>query len=556
MRKNLFLAVALLVLVSLVLASCGPAAAPTQPPAPTKVVQPTAVPQPTSPPAPTSPPPPPAEKALVVALGADATFLDPESVMNNESGFVMSCIFDGLTKYKKGTSEPGPGLAEKWDVSADGTEYTFYLRRGVKFHDGTPFNADAVLKEVDRVTNENNPYYVYKQEGVHSFADFTWGVVQTVTKVDDYTVKFKLAEPHAPFLASIAMAWSGIMSPAAVEKYGFDVNYNPVGTGPFKLVEWVRNDHITLEANKDYWDGAPSVDKLIFRVVPESSVRLLKLEQGEVHILADVSPDDYQRIQSNPSLTLLEQPGLTINGIALIADAPPWDDVRVRQAVNYAVNKDELNEFLYKNAAVSAATGMPPILMGYPKDLQPYPYDPAKAKQLLADAGYPNGFKYKLLCYENPRGYNPVGIKVAVAVQEYLKEVGIELELETLEWGTFLATRRLADNKDLGMIGWSGDNGDPDNFLWEMFSSDNIPVGNTSHFSNARLDEVLRKARVVPDPTERAKLYEEASWIIHDEAAWLFINHTKHVRALRANVEGFVLNPLQMFWYMEDIVIK
>lgn len=556
MRNRMFAALCVLVLVSMILSACGPAATPTKPPA-QPTTAPTAPPaQPTA--APTTPPPtqPPAEKTLVIAIGADATYLDPESVMNNESGFVMSCIFDGLTKYKKGTSEPGPGLAERWDISPDAKVYTFYLRKGVKFHDGTPFNADAVIKELDRVKNPNHPYYVYKQEGVHSFADFTWGVVESYEKIDDYTVKITLKEPHAPFLASIAMAWSGIMSPAAVEKYGFDVNYHPVGTGPFKLVEWVRNDHITLEANKEYWDGAPKVDKLIFRVVPESSVRLLKLEQGEVHILADVNPDDYERIKSNPNLKLLEQPGLTVNGIALICDAKPWDDVRVRQAVNYAVNKEEMNKFLYKDAAVVAATGMPPILPGYPKDLQPYPYDPAKAKQLLAEAGYPNGFKYKLLCYENPRGYNPVGIKMAVAIQEYLKEVGIELELETLEWGTFLATRRRADNKDLGMVGWSGDNGDPDNFLWEMFSTDNIPVGNTAHYSNPKLDEILRKARVVTDPAERAKLYEEASRIIHDDAPWLFVNHTKQVRAIRANVEGFALNPLQMFWYMEDVELK
>ena len=250
---------------------------------------------------------------------------------------------------------------------------------------------------------------------------------------------------------------------------------------------------------------------------------------------------------------MLDQPGLTVNSVVLPADAPILSDVRVRQAINYAVNKDEMNEYLYKNAAVTAATGMPPILWGYPPDLEPYPYDPDKAKELLAEAGYPDGFDYKMLCYENPRGYNPVGIKMAVAIQEYLAEVGINLELETLEWGAFLDARRQADNIDMGMAGWSGDNGDPDNFLWEMFHSDNIPIGNTTHYVNERVDELLGTARTSNDVAERTKMYEEAATIIHDEAAWLFVNHTLHVRAHRAGVEGFVLNPLQMFWYMEDV---
>lgn len=549
MSKKVSLLLSLVMIVAVGLTGCAPIPAPAQPAA--------------QPAAPTEASAEPAEvapategKTLVVALGADATFLDPESVMNNESGFVMATMFDGLTKYEKGTSEPGPGLAERWEVSEDGTEYTFYLRQGVKFHDGTDFNADAALFEIDRVTNPDNPYYVYNQDGIHSFASFTWGLVTGTEKIDDYTIKITLSEPHAPFLASLAMVWSGFMSPAALDQYGFEVVDHPVGTGPFKLVEWVRNDHMTLEANKDYWGGAPKIDRLIFQVVPESAVRLLKLEQGEVQILADVNPEDYARIRENPDLVLLEQPGLTVNGITLPADTEPFTDVRVRQAMNYAVNKDEMDEFLYKNAAVPAATGMPPILMGYPEDLQPYPFDPEKAKELLTEAGYPDGFSFKLLCYENPRGYNPVGIKMAVAVQEYLANIGVDLELETLEWGAFLDARRSIDNHDMGMVGWSGDNGDPDNFLYEMFSTDMIPVGNTSHYSNPDLDAILTKARTVTDPAERAKLYEEASWIIHDDAPWLFVNHTLHVRATRANVEGFALNPLQMFWYMEDVELK
>ena len=395
MNRRPVLFVSLLVLASMILAACAPVATPApqaqqaaEAPAATQPSEAAAQAAPTSAPTASAAEAAAASggKTLVIAMGADATLLDPESVMNNESGFIMSTIFDGLTKYKKGTSEPGPGLAESWDVSADGKEYTFHLRQGVKFHDGTPWNADAALAEIDRVTNKDNPNYVYNQEGISSFADFTWGLVTGTEKIDDNTIKVTLSEAHAPFLASLAMVWSGMVSPESVKQYGFKVSDHPVGTGPYKFVEWVRNDHITVEANKDYWGGAPKIDRIIFRIVPESSVRLLKLEQNEVQILADVSPDDYDRIKGNQDLAMITQPGLTIAGLTFPADTKPFDDPRVRQALNYAVNKDEMDQFLYKDAAVAAATGMPPILMGYPKDLQPYPYDPGQG-QAATDRG-------------------------------------------------------------------------------------------------------------------------------------------------------------------------
>ncbi len=551
MHRRLLFPVTLVILASLLLGACAPAPAPSAPAAAPEAAVPAQAAAPSG--GESQAASPAGGKTLTIAIGADATYLDPESVMNNESGFIMSCIFDGLTKFGKGTSEPGPGLAESWDVSADGKEYTFHLRQNVKFTDGTPWNADAALAEIDRVTNKSNPYYVYNQPGISSFADFTWPMVTGSEKIDDNTIRLTLKAPNSPFLADLAMVWSGMMSPAAVKEYGFKVSDHPVGTGPYKLVDWVRNDHVTLEANKDYWGGAPKIDRLIFKVVPESSVRLLQLQKGDIQIMADVSPDDYETIKGNKDLAFLQQPGLTVSALTFPTDTPPFDDVRVRQALNYAVNKDEMNQFLYKGAAVTAATGMPPILMGYPKDLQPYPYDPEKAKQLLTEAGYPDGFKATLLVYDNPRGYNPVGSKQAVAIQEYLAKVGVTLEFKTLEWGAFLEAARAADNHDMAMTGWSGDNGDPDNFLYEMFATAMIPSGNEAHYSNPELDSVLTKAQTVVDTTERAKLYSEAATIIHDQAPWLFINHTLHVRATCANVSGFALNPLQMFWYMEDV---
>jgi peptide/nickel transport system substrate-binding protein len=558
MHRKLWLVVSLMVLLALALGACAPAATPAA--APTAAASAQAQPTAAAPAQPitttTAGTTSSAGKTLVIDIGADATYLDPESVMNNESGFVMSTLFDGLTKFKPGTSEPGPGLATSWDVSADGKQYTFHLRQNVKFSDGTPWNADAAMAELDRVTNKNNQYYIYKQPGISSFADFTWTLMTAAKKIDDYTIEIDLKEPNSPFLADLAMVWSGFMSPAAVKQYGFNVSDQPSGTGPYRLVEWVRNDHITVEANPDYWGGAPKINRIIFKVVPESSVRLLQLEKGDAQILADVSPDDYATIKADKDLALVTQPGLTVSGIALPTTTPPFNDVRVRQALNYAVNKDEMNQYLYKNAAVAAATGMPPILMGYPKDLQPYAYDPDKAKQLLAQAGFPNGFKATMLVYQNPRGYNPVGDKEAVAIQEYWAKVGVQVDFKTLEWGAFLQAARSASNNMMCMVGWSGDNGDPDNFLYEMFDSSMIPAGNEAHYTNPQLDAILEQARAVVDPTQRAQLYSQAATIIHNDAPWVFVNHTLQVRATRANVTGFQLNPLQMFWYMEDVDLQ
>src|SRR5437879_2491717 len=348
------------------------------------------------------------QKVLVSAIGADQTGLDPQTVQNNESGFVMSTMFDSVVNYKPGSSEVGPGLAESWTVSADGKVFTFKLRRGVKFHDGTPMNARTVTDDLDRAINPNNPCYVLARKGVDTYDDFTFGSVtdNTVAKmdvVDEYTLRFTLPDASAPFLSSVAMIWQGIVSPAATKQYNCDASQHPVGTGPFKFVEAVRADHVTVDANPEYWGGRPKVDRIIFQVVPESATRMLKLERNEAQILADVPPSDYPRVTGNAALKIYQQAGLTILGVAMSNGAGPFMDKRVRQAMNYAVDKDAINKGLY-GGATTASQGMPPVLWGYNKSVPPYPFDAAKAKALLGEAGFPNGFSTNMMVYANPRG--------------------------------------------------------------------------------------------------------------------------------------------------------
>jgi peptide/nickel transport system substrate-binding protein len=503
-------------------------------------------------------------KTLVIAIGADQTGLDPQTVQNNESGFIMATIYDSIVNYKPGSSEVGPGLAESWTISPDGKVYTFKLRRGVKFHDGTPMNARTVAEDIDRAINPANPCYVFNRK-VDTYDDFTFGSVKAgnVVKVavpDEYTLRFTLPEPNAPFLSSIAMVWQGIVSPAATKKYNCDAGQHPVGTGPFKFVEAVRNDHVTLEANPDYWGGKPKVDRIIFRIIPESATRMLALERNEVQILAEVPPADYDRVGKNADLKLYRQAGLTILGVAMANEKPPFNDKRVRQAMNYAVDKDAINKGLY-GGATTASQGMPPVLWGYNKGVEPYPFDVNKAKALLKEAGHPNGFSTEMMVSANPRGYNPIGgAKLGEAVQGYLAKIGVNVKITQYEWGAYLNRIRHEPWEGFAISGWSGDNGDPDNFLGDMFEWDTAKntarANNNAHHHNPEYDKLIVEGRRTADQAKRAQIYEKANAIVHDDAPWIFMNHTNQVRATRANVKGFQLNPLQMFFHMELVSLE
>jgi peptide/nickel transport system substrate-binding protein len=497
-----------------------------------------------------------ADKALVISIQADPTGFDPEAVLNNTSGFVMATVFDSLVRYKPGTVEVEPGLAESWDISDDGLTYTFHLRQGVKFQDGTPFNAKTYVQGLDRLFKKDDPNYIYNTGAVENMVDFTYDAIDSYRMVDDSTVEFKLKHPSAPFLASLAMVWNGVVSPAGAAKFGKDFRNNPVGTGPFMFKEWAHGDHVTLDANPNYWGGKPKIDRLIFKVIPEPQAAFLALKNGDVQIMGDVVSQVIPAIQGDSNLQLLTQPGLTINGIGMPTDTKPFDDVRVRQALNYAVDKKAINDSLYKGLAVTMTSPLPPAEWGFDDSLKGYPYDPEKAKALLKEAGYPDGFKTELLAYTSARGYNPAGPQLAVAVQGYLKQIGVEASVQQIEFGAYLAKARSGKYDGMFMVGWSGDNGDPDNFVGEIFGSEHIPITNMARFRNPDLDNVLQQARRESDHAKRVELYQQAQKMIVEGAPWIMVNSTLQVRAARKEVKGFQLNPTQMFFDMEKVSLE
>ena len=497
-----------------------------------------------------------AQTTLVVAMAADPTGLDPEAVLNNTSGFVMATIFDSLVKYKPGSVEVEPGLAESWEASEDGLTYTFHLRKGVTFHDGTPFNGSNYIKTLKRLlVPKDDPYSIYKTGPVESYIDDTYGEVTSYTAPDENTVVFKFKESSAPFTTNLAMVWNGVPSPAAFEKYGKDFRSHPVGTGPFIFKEWRPGDQIILEANPSYWNGKPKVDRLIFKEIPDSQAALLALKRGDVHIMADVGAQTIPAAKGDPNLVIMTQPGLAVSGVALPFDTKPFNDKRVRQALNYGIDKDAINKSLFGGYAETMTSPLPKAQWGFDPSLKGYPYDPAKAKQLLAEAGYPNGFETEFLTYNSPRGYNSAGADLAVAIQGQLQKLGIKANVRKQEIGAYLAEIRNKTTKYGGiwLQGWTGDNGDPDNFLFELFGSANIPVTNAARYNNPALDKILVEAQHVPDHAKRVALYSEAQKIILDDAPWIFVNSLMHVRVARKEVQGYLLNPTQMFFEMQRV---
>ena len=494
-----------------------------------------------------------ADSTLVVSMAADPTGLDPEAVLNNTSGFVMATIYDGLTRYKPGTVEVEPGLAQSWDISSDGLTYTFHLRKGVKFQDGSPVNAAAIVENLDRQLKKDDPNYIFNTGPVQSYLDFTYGSMTSYRAVDDSTVEMKLKAPSAALLASLAMVWNGVVSPTAVAKYGKDFRNHPVGSGPFIFREWRERDQVALDANPNYWKGKPKVDHLVFKEYPDAQAGLLALKRGDVQIMGDVATPVIGSIKSDPNLELLTQPGLAVNGMAMPNEVAPFNDKRVRQALNYAVDKNAINKALYSGLATTLVSPLPEAQWGFDKSLKGYPYDPAKAKELLAAAGVKPGLKVELLTYSTPRGYNPAGADLAVALQGYLQKVGVEASVRKLDIGAFLAQTRSGKFEGMFVTGFSGDNGDPDNFLNALFNSSQIPVGDTSHYKNPEVDKEMDAAAREPDFNKRVAMYKTIQRQIMEDAPWVFINSVLQVRAIRKNVKGFQLNPTQMFFDMEQV---
>src|SRR3954471_16393312 len=479
---------------------------------------------------------------LVAALVAEPTSLDPNQLTDINSMRLVRNIYDGLTRFEPGTFNVQPALAESWDVAEDGLTYTFKLRQGVTFHDGTPFNADAVKFAFDRMLDSNHPYY---DTGPFPFATFYFGAIDKTEAVDESTVVMHMKQPYAPLLNTLAVACGLIVSPEAVKKQGKAYAQNPVGTGPFKFVSWEQNQRVSLEANADYWGGAPKLQNLIFRPIIEEQTRFTELLSGGVNFIVDVPPDNIAQIKSDPTYQFVEQPGPHVWWVTINTAMKPFDDVKVRQAVNYAVNKEAICADILQNTGDPAHTVVPPAIeWAYNPDAQSYPYDPDKAKQLLAEAGYPDGFETTFWVTASGSGMQSPKT-MGEAIQANLADVGITTNIEVAEWGAYLNLYNagMADKAGLAEMSWMFDTGDPHTVLPLNFYKDAYPQFNTGQYMNDKVDELLHQAATSLDQEERGKLYKEVQQITSEDAPWIFVDHAKQNAAMAANVKGFLLNP-------------
>ncbi len=498
-----------------------------------------------------------AAKTLVYCSEGSPENFNPQLNTTGTSFDAARPVYDRLVDFVPGTTQTRPGLAESWTVSEDGTTYEFKLRRGVKFHTSksfTPtrdFNADDVLFSFNRMWKNDNPYHGVSGGAYDYFGDMGMNeMLKSIDKVDDYTVRFVLTAPNAPFIANLAMDFATILSAEyadALLKAGTPekLDQEPIGTGAFTFVQYQKDAIIRFKAFDAYWAGKPKLDNLVFAITTDASTRWAKLKAGECQVAPYPNPQDLEVMKATPGVVLMQQPGLNVGYLAFNTQKPPFDNKLVRQALSMAIDKAAIIKAVYGAAGQPAVNPIPPTIWSYNKDITDYPYDPEKAKALLAQAQVTLPLDTDIWAMPVQRPYNPDAKKVAELMQADLAAVGFKAKIVTYEWGEY---RKRCQNGEHQMcqLGWTGDNGDPDNFLYTLLGCDAARPGggNLAKWCNKEFDDLVRKAQQVPDIAERTKLYEQAQVIFHEEAPWFVIAHSLVSEPVSDKVVNYKLSPL------------
>ncbi|ANI52577.1 UNVERIFIED_ORG: dipeptide transport system substrate-binding protein [Pseudomonas fluorescens] len=472
-------------------------------------------------------------------------------------------MFNRLTQFERGGTAVIPGLATKWDISDDGLTYTFHLREGVKFHT-TPyfkptreFNADDVLFTFNRMINKDDPFRKAYPTEFPYFTDMGMDTnITKIDKVDDHTVKFTLKEVDAAFIQNMAMSFASIQSAeyaAQLLKEGkaADINQKPIGTGPFVFKSYQKDSNIRYTGNKEYWKPEDvKIDNLIFAITTDPSVRIQKLKKNECQVTLFPRPADLAALKADPALKMPDQAGFNLGYIAYNVmdkvkgsnEPNPLADLRVRQALDMSVNKPQIIDSVYQGAGQLAVNAMPPTQWSYDTTIKDAKYDPEKAKQLLKEAGVKEGTEIVLWAMPVQRPYNPNAKLMAEMLQSDWKKIGLNVKIQSYEWGEYIKRSKGGENQGM-LIGWSGDNGDPDNWLNVLFGCDSLSGNNFSKWCDKKFDGLVKEAKRTTDQAKRTELYKEAQHVLKDAVPMTPIAHSTVYQPMRANVQDFKISP-------------
>ena len=468
-----------------------------------------------------------ASDTLIFAQSADPISLDPALISDGESTQITTNVYDNLLQYKKGSTEVEPCLATSWTVSSDGLTYTFNLRKGVKFQDGTDFNAAAVKYDFDRQLNGT-------ASADMSYASFIFGLVKDVEVKDDYTVVINLTSPNTPFLADLAMCCgAAIASPTAYKKYGGDLSEHPCGTGPYEFVKWDKGQDVVLVRNDNYWGTKAKTKNVIFKVVKDASDRVVALNNGEADIIEGVDATNVDQIKNGGSKVVTFKAMMT-NYMAYNTQSKIFSSKEARQAISASINVPELVKSLYKGYSDAATSFLPPSIPGYDKSIQQVKYDPTAAKDTLSKLGITS---VHMITYSIARSYNlATGQTLAEAIQGYLSKVGVKCTIDVYDWTTYKSKMK-EGNYDICFIGWGGDNGDPDNFL-NLLATDDYLM-NVSRYQNSSYNSLIAKGLTMANGADRYAVYTQCEKILADDTPLLDISHAQQLCGVSPYIHNF-----------------
>jgi dipeptide transport system substrate-binding protein len=463
-------------------------------------------------------------------------------------------IFNKLVEFAIGTTNIEPALAESWEVSDDGLEYTFHLRRGVKwqttqnFTPSREFNADDIVYSFMRQWDKDHPYHGVSGGAYEYFNGMSMPeLIKAIEKVDDYTVKFVLNRPEAPMIANLAMDFASILSAEYADKMmeagtPEKVDLEPVGTGPFQLVDYQKDAVIRYQAHPDYWEGKAAIDNLTFAITPDASVRYQKLKAGECHVMPYPNPADLEAMAADPDINLLEQEGLNVGYLGYNTQQPPFDNPKVRKALNMAINKEAIIDGVFQGAGKVAKNPIPPTIWSYNDETVDDPYDPDAARAMLAEAGV-SDLKAKIWAMPVQRPYNPNARRMAELIQSDWAQIGVEAEIVTFEWGEYLERSKDVNRDGAILLGWTGDNGDPDNFLAVLLGCDAVGGANRAQWCYKPFDDLIKQAKTVSDNDQRTEIYKQAQIVFKEQAPWATIAHSVVFKPVRKEVKNFKIDP-------------